>query len=413
MSAEISTGNELSLEATLLSYFDIFRGRNMVRRDHLFPLVDALMDHENRNVKKELDTRMKQIKTSPRTLFHCPSCACVFDNPVTLACGHTLCQGCVQRKSELIHGNCPDGNLTFCLLCGNNFFNEEPLSVNVILSDLIRKRFPEGGKIAQAKKLGQSQLLSKSPKKAVETFSVALHASPKDYECLYLRSDAYLNLNLHYLALRDANNACKLRPDLPDAFHRKAKILTKIKSRDDAVLQFLRCAALNPTRTRRDELTESLFKLFTSTDGTKLEEKVIARKIASVAAVEERQEAQTDVDSADSSSEEESSDEQETAKSTCEEQFIMDVAELKCYICGRLLLYPVTVQCGHTFCQECIKESLEYGPKCPSCGTILSDSKASKRKLTAVLDDLLKTHLEMPYREREELHSKKVEMWRR
>lgn len=405
-----------TLEDTLLSYFDIFHSRNMVRRDRLFPLVDALMDHESHNIKKELDTWIKQIKASQRRVFHCPWCTCVFENPVTLTCGHTVCQECLRRKSGLIGEDCSEKSLNFCLLCGNNLFNEGNRSVNVILSDIITKLFPDGGKSAEAKKLGQSQLISQCAKKAVETFSVALHSKPKDYECLCLRSDAYLKLNLHYLALRDANSACELRPDLPDAFHRKAKILTEIKSWDDAVLQFLRCAALNPTRPRRDELTESLFRLFTSVTLTKLEEKVAARKIATNSAAEELQEGKSDTESIGSlsSSEEESStNEQEIAQSSCEKIIIIEVAELQCYICGRLLFYPVTVQCGHTFCKECIKDSLEYGPKCPSCGTVLNDSKTSHWNLTVVLDGLLRIYLEEPYREREEFHSQEVEMWTR
>lgn len=404
-----------TLEDTLLSYFDVFHSRNMVCRDLLFPLVDVLMDYEAHNIRKELDTWIKQIKSSARRIFHCPWCSCLFENPVTLTCGHTVCQECLRRKSELIGGDSSERSLNFCLLCGNNLFNEGSRSVNSILSDIIRKLFPDGGISAEAKKLGQSQLLSQCAKKAVETFSVALHSRPKDYECLCLRSDAYLKLKLHYLALRDASSACQLRPDLPDAFHRKAKILTEIKSLDDAVLQFLRCAALNPTMPRRDELTESLFRLFTSVTLTKLEEKVAARNIASNTAADELQEvkSETDITESSSSSKEESSDDQGITQNSCEEIIVIGVTELQCLICGRLLFYPVTVQCGHTFCKECIKESLEYAPKCPSCGTILTDSKTNNWNLTLVLDELLRIYLEKPYREREQSHSKEMKMWTR
>lgn len=405
--SEISTQHTQHgpLEELLLSYFTVFQNGNVVR-DHLCSLVDALMDHGARNVKKELDRKMEQLKTSRKTPFNCPCCDCVFENPITLNCGHTICQYCLQRRSDTINAGCPNGNITICPLCGNHYNDLEALSVNIVLSDIIRTRFPEKAKHAEAKRLGQSHLCSQSPEEAVESFSVALHISPKDYECLCLRSDAYLQLKLHYLALRDANNACTLRPDLPDAFHRKAKILTKLRKFDDAVLEYLRFAVLAPSESRRNELTESLVKLFRSPEVSRLEHRIIARKFANILITEEQ------LEDAGSSSEERSSDEQASIETSDEEQKV-NIDELKCSICGRLLFRPITTQCGHTFCQECMKESFEYGPKCPRCGKTLNDLTERKRNVTVVLEKLLKTHLQTQYRKREELHAKKVEKWTR
>lgn len=412
MEENMSTAPGRELEDVLLSYFMIFQNGNVVR-EHLLSLVDALMDHEARHVKKDLEKRLQQFKTSPpkTSIFNCPSCDCVFDEPITLSCGHTICQDCLQRKSDTIGAvGRSDGNLTFCPPCGNHS-NEEALCVNIVLSDIIRKRFPENAKQVEAnKRLGQSHLSSRSPRQAVESFSVALHISPKDYDCLCLRSDAYSNLKLDYLALRDVNNACSLRPDLPDAFHKKAKILTKMKKYDDAILEFLHCAALAATEPRRDELTESLFRLFTSPDMTRLEQKIIARKLTNILMMEERPGIPADFDRAESSSEEGSVTSETSHR---KDKVNIDIDELKCSICVRLLFHPVTTQCGHTFCQECIKESLEYGPKCPSCGKTLNDSNEKKRNFTVVLNDLSRIYLEAQYMEREELHAKKVQMWRR
>lgn len=413
--SEISTRHG-PLEDILLSYFMTFQNGKMMQ-DHLFPFVDALMDHGARCVEKELDMRRKQLKKSGKSLFKCPSCDCVFENPITLTCGHTTCQYCLKRKTETIGSECrSDGNMTFCPLCENSY-DLEALSANIVLSDIIKRRFPERAKHAEAKRLGKSHLLSQCTEEAVESFSVALHISPNDYDCLCLRSDAYSDLKLHYLALRDANSACNLRPDLPDAFHKKAKILTALKKFDDAVLEFLRCAALSPSdrpsESRRIELTESLFRLFTSREVSRLDQKIIVRKLASIVSTEEQPE--TDVGHADSSSSEEgSSDKQESIHASHEEQKIaLDVHEVQCSICGRLLFHPITTQCGHTFCQECIRESLEYRAKCPRCGRTLDDSSEKKRSVTSVLDELLRTHLEVQFRKREDLHTKTVERWTR
>ena len=350
------------LEELLLSYFMVFQNGNVVR-DHLRSLVDALMDHGARNVKTELDRMMKQLKTAPKSPFNCPCCDCVFENPITLNCGHTICQYCLQSKSDTVNAGC----ITTCPLCGNYYSDLEALSVNIVLSNIIRRRFPEKAKHTEAKRLGKSHLCCQAPEEAVESFSVALHISPKDYECLCLRSDAYLQLKLYYLALRDVNNACSLRPDLPDAFNRKAKILTKLRKFDDAVLEYLRFAVLAPSESRRNELTESLVKLFTSqAEVTRLEHRIVARKFANILTTDEQHETTAVVD-AGSSTEEQSNDDQASTETSDEKQKV-NIGELKCSVCGRLLFRPVTSQCGHTFCQECMKVLFEYGPKCPKCG---------------------------------------------
>ena len=102
--SEISTQHG-PLEELLLSYFMVFQNGNVVR-EHLRSLVDALMDHGARNVKIELDRKMEQLKTAPKSPYNCPCCDCVFENPITLNCGHTICQYCLQRKSDTISAGC-------------------------------------------------------------------------------------------------------------------------------------------------------------------------------------------------------------------------------------------------------------------------------------------------------------------
>lgn len=41
--------------------------------------------------------------------------------------------------------------------------------------------------------------------------------------------------------------------------------------------------------------------------------------------------------------------------------------EFECIICMKLLLDPVTVSCGHTFCRECLERSLGYRGFCALC----------------------------------------------
>lgn len=41
--------------------------------------------------------------------------------------------------------------------------------------------------------------------------------------------------------------------------------------------------------------------------------------------------------------------------------------ELDCQICYGLLLSPITMWCGHTFCRSCIQRVFDHGPNCPVC----------------------------------------------
>ncbi|CAD7929630.1 unnamed protein product [Amoebophrya sp. A120] len=42
-------------------------------------------------------------------------------------------------------------------------------------------------------------------------------------------------------------------------------------------------------------------------------------------------------------------------------------SEFECALCLRLLLEPVSVSCGHTFCRSCIEASLDHRAACPLC----------------------------------------------
>ncbi|CAL1148387.1 unnamed protein product [Cladocopium goreaui] len=51
------------------------------------------------------------------------------------------------------------------------------------------------------------------------------------------------------------------------------------------------------------------------------------------------------------------------AEKTCSTQAsnLEDVpSHLECAICWKLLLEPVSVPCGHTFCQGCLNQALDY-----------------------------------------------------
>merc|ERR1712018_873786 len=41
--------------------------------------------------------------------------------------------------------------------------------------------------------------------------------------------------------------------------------------------------------------------------------------------------------------------------------------EVTCSICLGLCVFPVVIDCGHTFCERCIHEYFEHASICPFC----------------------------------------------
>ncbi|CAD7703384.1 unnamed protein product [Ostreobium quekettii] len=52
-------------------------------------------------------------------------------------------------------------------------------------------------------------------------------------------------------------------------------------------------------------------------------------------------------------------------------QACRDADDLECVLCMKLLCEPVTTPCGHSFCAQCLRRSLDHSNKCPFCRTVL------------------------------------------
>jgi Lon protease-like protein len=50
--------------------------------------------------------------------------------------------------------------------------------------------------------------------------------------------------------------------------------------------------------------------------------------------------------------------------------------DFQCPLCMKLLLSPVSIVCGHTFCRKCIQKSYEKSPKCPICRISINISRS-------------------------------------
>eukprot|EP00743_Colponemidia_sp_Colp-15_P003532 GILK01003810.1.p1 GENE.GILK01003810.1~~GILK01003810.1.p1 ORF type:complete len:309 (-),score=21.42 GILK01003810.1:126-1010(-) len=56
-----------------------------------------------------------------------------------------------------------------------------------------------------------------------------------------------------------------------------------------------------------------------------------------------------------------------SAPEQCSTEVEQVPSELDCAVCFKLLLNPVSIACGHTFCRTCLQSALSYRQQCPLC----------------------------------------------
>ena len=67
--------------------------------------------------------------------------------------------------------------------------------------------------------------------------------------------------------------------------------------------------------------------------------------------------------------------------------------ELDCHVCYGLMLDPLTTNCGHTFCRNCVARVLDHSTMCPICRRVLTippglQGVRSNQRLNRLLDGL-------------------------
>ncbi|KAI4833122.1 hypothetical protein KUCAC02_016039 [Chaenocephalus aceratus] len=88
-----------------------------------------------------------------------------------------------------------------------------------------------------------------------------------------------------------------------------------------------------------------------------------------------------------------------TCRSVPEDQ--VDPNDWECSLCMRLFYEPVTTPCGHTFCKNCLERCLDHTPQCPLCKESLKQYLACRKYVvTTVLEKLIKQYLSKEYEER-------------
>uniref|UniRef100_UPI0037E7A8AD LON peptidase N-terminal domain and RING finger protein 1 n=1 Tax=Semicossyphus pulcher TaxID=241346 RepID=UPI0037E7A8AD len=206
-----------------------------VRPEQLNTFVDCIL----RNFKRKAagsdapSSRSRDAgDTSRDDVFDCPNCHSFLGEPVTLACGHSYCKRCLQRRL-----------LSKCKLCREPVRGQE--KANVILCGLLEKWFPD--ELSKSKTQCEVDTLCRK-KRYQEAVSLASDVIQRDPEMTasarLSRAEAYTALKQYHLALEDTEffpeSSCSA-----EAAFRKATVLHEMGQVDESLQAFLQCLAVD------------------------------------------------------------------------------------------------------------------------------------------------------------------------
>ncbi|XP_054845561.1 LON peptidase N-terminal domain and RING finger protein 1 isoform X2 [Eublepharis macularius] len=363
-------------------------------------------------------------------LFRCGGCRGFLGEPVAAPCGHAHCRRCLREQLRAC-----------CRLCG------EPLAgsaVAVALGHLAEKWFPRESRRARTwRRLGE--LLGQGePRAAREAASGALREDPSDLMLQIYRAESSAALQEFQSALDDLNAVISKMPNWPEVYFRRAKILHRTGSIDDALQLFLHCLALDdgflPAKLEVEkglgvqqitsesvggnlphaESTRSLISTekFTKEDGLKRasSEPLLSVQEKGVLLKRKLSLSEQDFSVCENRRNKLKKHEETTERDTaflldCEAipKDLIDISDFECSLCMRLFFHPVTTPCGHTFCKNCLERCLDYAPQCPLCKESLKEYLASRKySITHLLQILMKKYLPAELAERERLHDEET-----
>ncbi|KAF7695719.1 hypothetical protein HF521_007442 [Silurus meridionalis] len=439
--AEEELGDRLGLEhkrlrGALDALFRAVRSESeSVRPEHISALVELMV----RNF------RQKETSASwPRSSrdggadgeLGCPGCQRLMEEPVTVACGHSYCRGCLQQAP-----------LSTCKTCQEEIGPKHQLRATVLLCALLEKWFPE--EVQKTKRRAEVRELLRSHHfpQALSLATHLLESDPSDIRLRVCRAEAYRCLQQYRHALEDFDVCESISPSVEVVFC-KAKLLKEMGRVDESVKLFLQCLCVDQNFLEaRQEVENILCALLVPTcesvqvleecsepsgliraqslrahavggargEGLKrvssapqLGDKgaLLKRKLSGLEAGHEV------VGTADSKHKKQGVS---GAASVCsnEEKVLLrvpgdllDPSDFECSLCMRLFYDPVTTPCGHSFCKNCLLRSLDHSPQCPLCKESLRLYLASRRfSITRVLDDIIKRYMSEEHAVRQKIHN--------
>ena len=414
---------------------------NVTMRAHCLqsiePIANTLVDFQRQVVAQEKavnDSGEREEKE-----FHCSVCGCLFVEPVTLKCGHTLCKTCILPSGK------NSVRVIDCKQCGSTNHGNN-LSVNLLVAQLIQKLFPREyerelkklEEVSQARRESQGHQI-----KIVESLSDVLSKSPKHITALKWRSHAFFQMGLYKKALEDAELACDLQPFLSSLFHQRGVVLLAMGDYEKAANSFSRALALDPkldagcwsellfclTQTL-DSKTADLSQLnqhfngsnqnkvrhdfnLETTVGHSVKPTFLQKKSSLKRAIEDSVE-NSSFCSRDSRLKylKSSTEHISSFSELCRADVVKDKEDLECKICYSVLYQPVTTACGHTFCRTCLQRGLDYKSECPYCRRSLNCGIERNTKITMVIKETVEKLFPDEYAEKEKSFLEEKSRWK-
>ncbi|XP_026159267.1 LON peptidase N-terminal domain and RING finger protein 1 isoform X2 [Mastacembelus armatus] len=255
----LQKANALASENCLreaIYWFSVALRYGPVRPEQLSTFVECIL----RNFKTIAagPEESAQIRdNSGNDVFDCPNCHNFLGEAVTVACGHTYCKRCLQRRL-----------LSKCKLCREAVKGGEE-KVSVVLCGLLDKWFPD--ELKKSKTLCEVDELCRR-KRYQEAVSLATNVIQSDPETAAVvrlsRAEAYTALKQYCLALEDTEfcpgSCCSAEP-----LFRKAMVLHEMGQVDESLQVFFHCLAVDeefPCAKRQME--KILFDLLSPADDT-------------------------------------------------------------------------------------------------------------------------------------------------
>ncbi|XP_023146126.1 LON peptidase N-terminal domain and ring finger 1, like [Amphiprion ocellaris] len=218
-----------------IDWFSVAMRYSPVRPEQLSTFVDCILRNFKRKAAGpgEVSGRSREAEdSSGDDVFDCPNCHSFLGEPVTVACGHSYCKRCHQRRL-----------FSKCRLCSEPMRGEE--KPNVILCGLLDKWFPDELKKSKTLSEVDSLCRRKHYREAVSLASDVIQSDPDRTVVARLsRAEAYMALKQYRLALEDTE-FCPRSSCSAEALFRKAMVLHEMGQVDESLQAFLHCLAVD------------------------------------------------------------------------------------------------------------------------------------------------------------------------
>ncbi|CAI8051112.1 LON peptidase N-terminal domain and RING finger protein 3, partial [Geodia barretti] len=301
----------------------------------------------------------------------CPLCRCLMIRPVCLPCGHSLCKPCLARSTNnpLFCGSGRHRTDPVCARCPRCQQSwpvvppgmEEDRRPTVVLQNAFIRWYPGWAECCKYREEGNRFAQEGNFALAVQYYHKALETGIPDHRVLSNRSRAYLAMEQLSEALVDTELCCKLKPTWPKGHFRRGAVLESLGRWEESLAAYFLCLHFSSGSTDVTPIIcQIIDRHLPDRNCTSFSFELTSRVVEIC-----RSRLAADCSSTTDFSEEEKDDKIP--------HHLLDQSDFECILCTGLLDKPVTVACGHSFCQHCLSRSFDHTPFCPVCRSPLAE----------------------------------------